>query len=277
MTPLIAVAALVAAFLSPVHAFLPTPQALAHLSLPTAQRALTQATSRSPAPRCAPARAVVKAMFSGIVEEMGVVRSLEHNTAARLWDGSSGEAVELTVEADVALEGASLGCSIAVNGVCLTVTEFDEHCFKPWFKVGLAPETLRLSNLAAVKAGDVVNLERALASGGRNSGHFVQGHVDNVGTILKFEPEGDSLWLRIGAPAELMRYIVPKGFIAIDGTSLTVCEVNHAEGWFTFMLVAYTQQHIIIPTKQVGDKVRSAFAVQCFTLCMQHSAVISTT
>ena len=121
------------------------------------------------ASRAPPARA----MFSGIVEEMGTVRRLEKVDRMEMWDGSVGEGWELEVNAEEAVRGATLGCSIAVNGVCLTATEFDES--KATF--GLAPETLRRSNLASLKAGDPVNLERALPADGRNSGHFVQGHV----------------------------------------------------------------------------------------------------
>ena len=197
---------------------------------------------RAPAPR---------AMFSGIVEEMGSVKRLEKVDRLRQWDGSEGEGWELEIDASIALEQASLGCSIAVNGVCLTVTEFDESSFS----VGLAPETLRRSNLGDLGVGSAVNLERALPADGRNSGHFVQGHVDDVGVIEELRPDGDSLWVKVKAPARLMPYIVPKGFIAIDGTSLTVCEVNQAEGWFNFMLIEFTQQKVIIPKKAVGDKV----------------------
>ena len=205
------------------------------------------ATSRDVARRAASPRA----MFSGIVEEMGKVASLEKRTDIELWDGTVGEGWELVVEADEVISTAELGCSIAVNGVCLTVTEFD----KAKASFGLAPETLRLTNLIDLKPGAPVNLERALAVDGRNSGHMGQGHVDDVGLIEEMRPEGDALWVRVKPPARLLPYIVPKGFIAIDGTSLTVCNVNNAEGWFDFMLVAYTQQHIVVPKKAVGDKV----------------------
>ncbi|CAM9641870.1 unnamed protein product [Discosporangium mesarthrocarpum] len=196
-------------------------------------------------------REVVRAMFSGIVEEMGSIGSIIKNDKVALWDGTVGEGVELTVKAKTALEGATVGCSISVNGVCLTVTEFNDR----EFKVGLAPETLRRSNLEDLKTGDLVNLERALPADGRNSGHFVQGHVDDTGTITSLEPDGDSLTVKVQAPRELMRYIVPKGFIAVDGTSLTVCEVDNERCWFTFMLVAFTQKHIALPGKPVGSKV----------------------
>lgn len=153
-------------------------------------------------------------------------------------------------------------CSISVNGVCLTATEldFDNNIFK----VGLAPETLRKTNLGTYATSDettklLVNLERASEIGGRNSGHFVQGHVDNVGTIADRWIDDNSLFFKIAFPYEYMRYIVPKGFVAIDGTSLTVCDVRsdgpEGENWFTFMLVEYTQSKIIIPHKQIGDTV----------------------
>jgi riboflavin synthase len=185
------------------------------------------------------------------VEEMGSVRKLEKVARLEQWDGTIGEGWELELEADVALGQASLGCSIAVNGVCLTVTEFDVTSFK----VGLAPETLRRSNLGDLSTGDPVNLERALPADGRNSGHFVQGHVDDVGTIAELRPDGDSLFVSVKAPPRLMPYIVPKGFIAIDGTSLTVVDVDQAAGTFSFMLIEFTQQKVIIPKKKVGDKV----------------------
>ena len=147
-------------------------------------------------------------------------------------------------------------CSICCSGVCLTATELADDTFK----VGLAPETLRRTYLGELKEGDAVNLERASEIGGRNSGHFVQGHVDGVGVIQDKWVDADSLWVKVEVPDDdsgdnLLRYIVPKGFIAIDGTSLTVVDVNPEEKWFTFMLVEYTQKKIIVPQKVVGSKV----------------------
>lgn len=197
---------------------------------------------RAPAP---------KAMFSGIVEEMGRVRRAEVKQDVQLWNGEVGEGFELEVEASEVLGGAYIGCSIAVNGVCLTVTEFDPQSFT----VGLAPETLRRSNLAALSAGSHVNLERALAADGRNSGHMVQGHVDDVGEIEEMRLDGDALWITVRPPARLMPYIVPKGFIAVDGTSLTVCNAEASDGRFDFMLVGHTQKCVILSQKQVGDVV----------------------
>ena len=140
-----------------------------------------------------------------------------------------------------------------MNGVCLTATELNNG----EFKVGLAPETLRRTYLGSLKSGNLVNLERASEIGGRNSGHFVQGHVDGVGTIIDRWIDKDSLFFKVKVDSDMLRYIVPKGFVAIDGTSLTVCEVNSLpeESWFTFMLVEYTQKKIIIPEKNLGDLV----------------------
>jgi len=200
-------------------------------------------------------------MFTGIIEEMGEVISLETKDDMTLWDGSKGSGTEMTVRGEVVMEGAYLGCSISVNGVCLTATELDFD--GRVFKVGLAPETLRKTNLGTYSPGSgerkMVNLERASEIGGRNSGHFVQGHVDDVGTIVDRWVDENSLFFKVSFPYEHMRYVVPKGFIAIDGTSLTVCDVKSegpdGENWFTFMLVEYTQKKIIIPSKEVGDTV----------------------
>ncbi|KAL3916750.1 MAG: hypothetical protein SGPRY_006687, partial [Prymnesium sp.] len=148
----------------------------------------------------------VRAMFSGIVEEMGTVSRLEKVARTQLWDGTTGEGWEMDIAASTVLEGASLGCSIAVNGVCLTVTQYDQNSFS----VGLAPETIRLTNLASLKSGDPVNLERALAADGRNSGHFVQGHVDSVGTIEELTPDGDSLFVKVGAAVNLEVDVISK-------------------------------------------------------------------
>ncbi len=177
-------------------------------------------------------------MFTGIVEEMGTVDGL------REVDGGW----TLTVNADVTLGGVKLGDSLAINGTCLTVTDITEV----QFSVGVSPETLRRTNLGDLNPGDNVNLERSLAADGRVGGHFVQGHVDGTGVIRDFKPEGDSLWVTVEAGPEIMRYIVPKGYIAVDGTSLTVVDVT--EDTFTFMLIAYTQQHIVLPNKSVGDR-----------------------
>ena len=178
-------------------------------------------------------------MFTGIVEEIGTVSRLSR----------SGQGYDLAIYADVVLGDSKLGDSICVNGVCLTVTNF----WPGGFTVGVSPETRNVTNLLELKAGSRVNLERATTPSTRLGGHYVQGHVDSVGTISQFRPDDDALWVTIDFPADLMRYIVQKGFIALDGTSLTVVDVY--ESSFTVQLVAYTQTEIILPMKKVGDKI----------------------
>lgn len=177
-----------------------------------------------------------------------------------LWDGSTGEGVTLELRCTVALGDVYEGASIAVNGTCLTVTSFQKDTDEPsctagTFTVNMAPETLRRTNLGQLVEGSRVNLERAIAANGRNSGHNVQGHVDSTGKIKAFEREGESLWVTIEAPDDVLRYIVPKGYIAVDGTSLTVCKVHRAAGWFNLMLIAHTQTKIVLPQRKVGDLV----------------------
>ncbi|OZJ06429.1 hypothetical protein BZG36_00462 [Bifiguratus adelaidae] len=188
-------------------------------------------------------------MFTGIVEHMGtVVHIADHDTTV-----SGGNGWTVTVgDAECILGDCHIGDSIAINGTCLTVTEFN----KDTFKVGIAPETLRRTNLGTLKVGSKVNLERAMAAGQRFGGHMVQGHVDSTATITNITPEGNSIWFQLTLPdASLFPYIIPKGFIAIDGTSLTVCDVNDKEHWFTIMMIAHTQAHVVMPLKQLGDKV----------------------
>ncbi len=178
-------------------------------------------------------------MFTGLIEEIGNVAAVTRK------DGG----YQLAIAAKTVLEGAALGDSIAVNGVCLTVTAFDDA----GFTVGLAPETLAKTDLGSLSPGDGVNLERAVLPTTRLGGHYVQGHVDATGVIKSFRPDKDALWLSVEAPCDLMRYIVPKGFIAIDGASLTV--VHTGADWFDVTLIAYSQEKLILPRKQPGDKV----------------------
>ncbi|ETW08721.1 riboflavin synthase, alpha subunit [Aphanomyces invadans] len=192
-------------------------------------------------------------MFTGIIEEIGTVVSRVEKDGMKMWDGSVARGTVLVVRLKVALEGAYIGCSIAINGTCLTATDIDFDNGHVSF--GCAPETLRLTNLRVLEAGDRVNVERAMGAQDRNSGHFVQGHVDGTGKILEMTKEGESLWVKIQAEPSLMAYVIPKGFIAVDGTSLTVCKVNNREGWFNVMLITHTQQSIVLPTKSVGDLV----------------------
>jgi riboflavin synthase len=178
-------------------------------------------------------------MFTGIVEEIGTVRALDER------DGG----IHLELAAETVLGDLRLGDSICVNGVCLTVTARGADSFT----VGLSPETLRRSDLGDLAPGDGVNLERALAVGGRMGGHYVQGHVDGVGEIAAVRPEGDSLWMTFTAPTELLRYLVVKGFVAVDGISLTITE--RREDTFSVALVAYTQTAVTLARKRTGNRV----------------------
>ncbi|PWA72369.1 lumazine-binding protein [Artemisia annua] len=190
-------------------------------------------------------RAQINSLFTGIVEEMGQVKQLGFD--------ESGQSFDMIIHSPTVLQDVNLGDSIAVNGTCLTVTEFDTQ--RSEFKVGLAPETLRKTSLIELEKGSAVNLERAVKPSTRMGGHFVQGHVDGTGEIVSMDPEGDSLWIKVKTSRDILKFIVPKGFIAVDGTSLTVVDVFDEEECFNFMLVEYTQQKVVIPLKKVGQKV----------------------
>ena len=209
--------------------------------------------SNNMSPRRARGSSPLCMVFSGIVEEMGDVVSLTHDKEMTMWDGSVGRGTELVVDGPVASQGAYIGCSIAVNGVCLTATALEIGGAAPRFSLGLSPETLRRTNLGELREGDKVNLERSLAADGRNSGHYVQGHVDGTGALRKTWVEGDSLWVEIEASPDLLACIVPKGYIAVDGTSLTVCDVT--DDSFTLMLIEHTQKCIVLPLRKPGDAV----------------------
>lgn len=178
-------------------------------------------------------------MFTGIVEEIGTVQSLEERDGG--W--------QLTLHGALASEGARQGDSIAVNGVCLTVTRRSGGLLT----FGIAPETLARSNLGDLEPDSQVNLERSLPANGRIGGHFVQGHVDGTGVLAERTPDGDSLRMAVQAPPEVLRYLVPKGYVAVDGTSLTVIDV--LANRFTFMLVAYTRAQIVLPGLPLGARV----------------------
>ena len=142
---------------------------------------------------------------------------------------------------------------IYIPGTCLTVTAFD----KTWFKVGVAPETLRRTNLGALETASKVNLERAVSADTRMGGHFVQGHVDTVAKILSVTPDGNALVFRL-QPREMdvLRYIVEKGYVTLDGASLTVTKVvDGDDGYWEVMLIAYTQEKIVTAAKKPGDYV----------------------
>ncbi len=179
-------------------------------------------------------------MFTGIVEEMGRVLAII---------GDQERDNLMTIGSSTARTGAQLGDSIAVNGTCLTVTALTDQSFT----VGLSPETLRRTNLGRLQVNDPVNLERSLTFGGRMGGHYVQGHVDGVGEIVAIVPDGESKRIRIRPPRSLLPYIVEKGYIAVDGVSLTVAELDDTS--FTIAMIAYTQEAVIMGRQEIGTLV----------------------
>ena len=174
-------------------------------------------------------------MFTGIVEEVGTVR-----TAG---DG------RLVIGASEVLSDVKVGDSIAVNGACLTVTTYDES----GFSVDVVPETLRRTNLGELTTGSPVNLERSMPAYGRFGGHMVQGHIDGTAAIRSIENEGDALMVIFDAPPPIMRYLVEKGFIAVDGASLTI--VNCDNFSFSVTIIPHTRENTVFKSKKVGDSV----------------------
>ena len=186
-------------------------------------------------------------MFTGLVETIGTVTALVDLDPST--SGGNGTSLTISNAASI-LSDVALGDSISVNGTCLTVTEFEPSSFK----VGVAPETLRRTNLGSLKEGDNVNLERAVSATTRMGGHFVQGHVDTVASISSVTPDGNALTFRLSPrEKEVLRYIVEKGYVTLDGASLTVTQVNDAQGWFEVMLIAYTQEKVVTAAKKPGD------------------------
>ncbi|KAG2735961.1 hypothetical protein G9P44_000051 [Scheffersomyces stipitis] len=190
-------------------------------------------------------------MFTGLVETIGTVLSYtELDTSS-----SGGNGVSIVIgDCSSILEDVHLGDSISTNGVCLTVTEFDEA--KTQFKVGVAPETLRRTNLGDLTKGSKVNLERAVTSEVRLGGHVVQGHVDTIAAIKSRVPDGNAITFTFQLrDKEYMSYIVEKGFIAVDGTSLTITHVDYDKAEFSIMMVSYTQSKVVMPLKQIDESV----------------------
>lgn len=172
-------------------------------------------------------------MFTGIVEEVGRIVSVS----------PSG----LKIAADKALQGMQIGSSIAVNGACLTATSLDSKSFS----VDVMPETLQKTNLGLLKPGDRVNLERPLALGGELGGHLVQGHIDGTGRVASFIKEDGAVRIKFEAPPELLRYFVSKGFVTVDGVSLTVTDKDSRS--FGVSIVEYTHRNTILADRKVGD------------------------
>lgn len=178
-------------------------------------------------------------MFTGIVEETGTVKSIS-------MAGSSGTIV---IEAKKVLENTQIGDSIAVNGICLTVTSMTANSFS----ADVMAETVRRSSLSECHSKDKVNLERAMAADGRFGGHIVSGHIDGTGTIVSLKREENAVWVKIKTAPGIMKYIVEKGSICIDGISLTVAKV--AENDFSVSVIPHTGEETTLFKKKAGDTV----------------------
>jgi riboflavin synthase len=178
-------------------------------------------------------------MFTGVIEELGTVEALKPGPAG----------AQLTIRAEQVLSDLGAGASIAVNGVCLTATNLTKRAFS----ADLSPETLQRTNLGALRTNDRVNLERPLSATGRLSGHIVQGHVDGTGELLALDTVGDgNWWLSLRVPPELLRYLVFKGSIAIDGISLTIASLE--EDRLGVAIIPHTYRMTTLATRRPGDR-----------------------
>ncbi len=173
-------------------------------------------------------------MFTGIVEEIGSVISAPGDN--------------LVIAGETVVAGMKRGGSIAVNGICLTVTDFNGRSFS----CDVMPETLRRTNLGMLHPGDPVNLERPLALGGEVGGHLVQGHIDATGRLAAIIREEAALLLKIAAEPEILRFTTPQGFITVDGVSLTIARPD--DGAFWVSVVGYTRQHTTFDSRKIGDR-----------------------
>lgn len=176
-------------------------------------------------------------MFTGIIEEVGSVASIRKGAHSCV----------LTVNASRVLEDVHLGDSIATNGVCLTVTSFTSHSFS----ADVMHETLNRSSLGSLHIGSPVNLERAMLAGGRFGGHIVSGHIDGVGTISSIKEDDNAVWYTVEAPSNILRYIIEKGSITLDGISLTVAKVTNSN--FSVSIIPHTRAQTNLVSKKVGD------------------------
>lgn len=174
-------------------------------------------------------------MFTGIIQELGKLMKSED--------------YEISIEAVTSLEGLKEGDSIAVNGACLTVKDTGDG----YFSADTMPETLRRTNLGFLKLGNMVNLEKAITINSPLGGHFTQGHVDATGTLVSEFQEGDARLMKFSAPVQVMKYVVEKGFIAVDGISLTVVECD--DSTFVASVVKYTLEHTNLGYCDLGDVV----------------------
>ncbi|MGX4670362.1 riboflavin synthase [Cerasibacillus sp. JNUCC 74] len=189
-------------------------------------------------------------MFTGIIEEKGKILSLQR---------VSKEAIILKIKSHKIVEDVHVGDSIAVNGTCLTVTSLDKRSFS----VEVMPETMKATSLQFAQVSSNVNLERAMAANARFGGHFVSGHVDGLGKIIRRQHEQNAIYFDIEIPVELMKYLVKKGSIAVDGVSLTIFNIR--DHVFTISLIPHTAMVTILGEKKQGDKVN----IECDIL-MKH-------
>ena len=178
-------------------------------------------------------------LFTGIIEEIGVITSIQRKT----------HALELTIRARTVLEDVKRGDSISVNGVCLTVSSFSKNLFV----VDVIPETFRSTTLSELKSNSRVNLERAMSANGRFGGHFVSGHIDGVGVIRSIKKETNAITKKIELDDHLLKYMMVKGSVSVDGTSLTVFEVDRTS--ITISLIPTTQFDSLVGEKGIGEKV----------------------
>lgn len=176
-------------------------------------------------------------MFTGIVEEMGTIAGIQKGAKSAV----------LTIQAQKVFSDIHIGDSIALNGVCLTVTSFSGNTYT----ADVMNETLRRSSLGSLTIGSKVNLERAMAANGRFGGHIVSGHIDGTGTITKVEKDDNAIWYTIAAEENLMKYIVEKGSIAIDGISLTVARRSDVN--FAISMIPHTAKETVLSQKKPGD------------------------
>lgn len=178
-------------------------------------------------------------MFTGIIEEIGQIKGISKGASS----------CSMTIQAKTVLEDAKIGDSIATNGVCLTVTSMTGNTFT----VDVMPETLRRSNLGSLSAGSYVNLERAMSANGRFGGHIVSGHIDGTGTISDLKREDNAVWVKVSCGDNLLKYIIEKGSITIDGISLTVAYVDSK--CFKVSIIPHTAAETTLLSKKVGDVV----------------------
>lgn len=178
-------------------------------------------------------------MFTGIIEEIGIIKSINKN----------GESSSISIKANKVLEGTKIGDSICTNGICLTVTAIQKDCFC----ADVMAETMRRTNLGSLKTGSKVNLERALTLNSRLGGHIVSGHIDGVAVINNMARESNAVWVEISANENMLKYIVEKGSVAIDGISLTIAKVDNKS--FAVSVIPHTGEETILLSKKIGDTV----------------------